>query len=574
MPRQRPQAAAAVRHMAEAGAGGLAATVGRPADARPKGRGRSQAARGGGAGSAARAAPEERRGRSGGGGPSGRPSGEQGRGSRPKGHGSSQHRPKSASRLPGADDGRPKASIGDALQTMRGIGSDATVQQRPARPCCRLLKVLSVVVFLAGYAVLVAFLSFEFVKQKANVKRVGHPGPACANVICPMDTVCQTEGDSALPHCSANVSKNLQTMEILLGITVGFPLAVCVPCCAFYTLHTYLPRFQAWRFGRRQLQGAAAAGGPPSWQQPGGTVGGAQGAAVIGALAGLLGRRQQKKGDGGAVSSNAGHGENGSRPSYELVGATDPSGLDELFAPMARKKGGTDRGAAAAAADDDDEVLDSLFAPAKKGKPAVHRQPLGEAVLCDIDVGLDPSSDGRGEGDELAELFAPAKSKAQPRAPAPPRAPPRPAVVPATPARGRAATSEVSAGLSALFASPGPRPQQRGRAGGADTVAPPAGTQRRAAVGGAGSGGEAAGHYEDEACAAAGQPDFYGYARRLARRAPQGAEDPDDGYWGAYEGEEDELSDAADSLAEVPAAEHAELFHRPLPREARADNGL
>lgn len=558
MPRQRPQAAAAVRHMAEAGAAGLAATAGRPADARPEGRGRSQAARGGGAGSAVRAAPEERRGRSGGGGPSGRPSGEQGRGSRPKGHGSPQHRPKTASRLPGAGDGRPKASIGDALQTMRGIGSDATVKQRPARPCCRLLKVLSVVVFLAGYAVLVAFLSFEFVKQKANVKRVENPGPACANVICPMDTVCQTEGDSALPHCSANVSKNVQTMEILLGITVGFPLAVCVPCCAFYTLHTYLPRFQAWRFGRRQLQGAAAAGGPPSWLQPGGTVGGAQGAAVIGALAGLLGRRQPPsaiggKGDGGAVSSNAGHGENGSRPSYELVGATDPSGLDELFAPMARKKGGTDRGAAAAAADDDDEVLDSLFAPAKKGKPGVHRQPLGEAALCDIDVGLDLSSNGRGEGDELAELFAPAKSKARPRAPAPPRAPPRPAVVPATPARGRAATSEVSAGLSALFASPGARPHQRG----------------------AWSGGEAAGHHEeDEACTDAGQPDFYGYARRLARRAPQGAEDPDDGYWGAYEGEEDELSDAADSLAEVPAAEHAELFHRPLPREARADNGL
>jgi len=72
--------------------------------------------------------------------------------------------------------------------------------------------------------------------------------PACSTLQCPMNSFCVDDGRS--PRCTSGQYQNLQTTQLVLGLIVGVPALICVPCTLQWFWRSGCPQFRLWYSGR------------------------------------------------------------------------------------------------------------------------------------------------------------------------------------------------------------------------------------------------------------------------------------------------------------------------------------
>jgi len=111
------------------------------------------------------------------------------------------------------------------------------------------VKLFFGIIFLAGYAFGVLFLLEEIVKAKSSAAS-SDSSPACQRLQCPSDSVCVTNNGRG--QCNENTYQNLQILQIILGIVVGVPGVICLPCTLQWSVNTGGPLFCSWYIDRRR----------------------------------------------------------------------------------------------------------------------------------------------------------------------------------------------------------------------------------------------------------------------------------------------------------------------------------
>lgn len=484
------------------------------------------------------------------------------------------------------------------------------------------MKLFFGTIFLAGYAVGVLFLTGEVIKAKSSAAS-SDSSPACKRLQCPSDSVCVTNNGRG--QCNENSYQNLQILQIILGIVVGVPGVICLPCSLQWSVNTGGPLFCAWYIDRkRRLRVGSVARGSMktgriseslATESPRDLENGDEEAHMMGAASsrlkkgGLLARllgpwsRKPEATPESPESPVIGAASMGASTKEAGPGG-DEDDMSIFFAKTDKKKKDGEAGEEPQTKQEkEDDFLDLVFArrPADTAPPAINMagddglEPPDEDLWGDRPAKKPPADDGgfddifakpvkakaapaKAEQEDFDDFFhrppnrAPQKGTALPAMPgaAPGRGnalPPMPGVAPAR--QGADVASNFSAGLSAIFATANKAPASRvsgpaSRAG-ADSMASDYEEEEE----------ECEDEYgEDEDYE---QPDFIGFALGIARKAAPDRDDQSSfaagsDIYASHVGAgdwDDARSDASgasnvDSLAGLEAALLSELFHPPV----------
>lgn len=238
--------------------------------------------------------------------------------------------------------------------------------------CCKRIRLYISLLFLVGYFLLVALLVSMMLSERKLLEAPGADTPECQKKICPIESPCQIQDHEA--KCVFVSLANLQALEVLLGVVVCVPLAICIPC----TLHWFFRKVRGKSWGPRKPTRSTTS----RTSYPSGTV---------------LGRQEEvEKGDSEdsnrALTEVKGEEEVcGYQPRVEEDLDLD-DGLDDLFTPLAKTV------EEEIAQEEAENELDLLFTPkpkVKKASPAKTDHPKPELKV--------PSSVG-GES-EFSALF-------------------------------------------------------------------------------------------------------------------------------------------------------------------------
>lgn len=508
-------------------------------------------------------------------------------------------------------------NVGNAADGMKAVGISGKKKKGKAEKnhlgWYWWLKLVLTIIFVAGYSVGVFYLFGELVKAKAYAEK-DEDSAACKRLQCPGDSVCVDHSGTGRAMCSENSYQNLQILQIVLGIVVGIPAVICLPCSLQWLVRTGGP----WLCSRyvekkRQLRVSSVKNMQKSQSREVSTDSprddddlepGQISARSSRARRGFCGCWRRKP-------EAAPHPE---RPviiaaavdsEVPMVDDGDRDDMAEFFAstPTAVKK---DKEVKAEAPKDD--FLDLIFASKRNVENAPPPLPGGD------DDGIEPEEDIRG-GDGGMDMFFASVKTAAPEKPRraqkdvcpdeeslddffhrpPRRAPEQPkrnsgpgragAALPpmptSVPARQRVegegdARSNFSLGLSAIFASVQKGPAARSiRSGSAISRISKASSKSSVPQ----DDGDEEYDDEEEEEDWGEAPDFIGFALGIARKlngnddneSKSGIQDSDifntDPHAGGRDW--DERSDASgasgvDSLAGLEAASFSELFHPPL----------
>jgi len=485
------------------------------------------------------------------------------------------------------------------------------------------LKLLAGIIFVAGYAVGVAYMTFEVVKARASAEK-GDDVPSCKRLQCPSDSVCVDLSGKGHASCSETTYQNLQILQLVLGIIVGVPAVVCLPCTVQWLVRTGGPWLCAkYTAKRRKMRvgGVARASSRASLSsrdvldtespradedlEPGelSELTKKRASRKNSGLCTLFGccRRKPEAEDLPAHPAEAPDADD-DEPDLEEgeEGEVAEDDMDVFFASIPKKKG---KAAESPAKPAEDDFLDSIFAS--------RRMDTAPPAMPQADDGLDMNEDLHDDDPGLDVLFAKPKviAKAKGASPAKGRGgdivpdeenfddffhrpagrppgkgglPPVPTAAPgrqgaalppmpsSAPARGKATDEQTdfSAGLSAIFAATKAGPASRvsaarSRSNVADSTASSAQESE--------ADSEEYADSEDYGEA----PDFIGFALGIARG--QARVDEDDSVAGGTDiysaagagGWDDARSDTSggsgvDSLAGLEPSLFTELFHPPL----------
>lgn len=483
------------------------------------------------------------------------------------------------------------------------------------------VKLLSGIIFLAAYAVGVLFLTAEVIQAKSSAA-TSDSSPACQRLQCPSDSVCVTNNGRG--QCNENSYQNLQILQIILGIVVGVPGVVCLPCTLQWSVNTGGPLFCAWYTDRRRRlrvgsvargsmktgRTSEALGTESTWDlENGGEEAHMMGTAGSrlkkgGLLARLLSPWGGKPEASPESPDSPAIGAASMGASTQEIGTTgDEDDMSIFFAKTDKKKKEGEAGEEPQPKPEkEDDFLDLVFAkrPGDTAPPAINMAGDDGLEAPDEDLWGDrPAKKRQADDGGFDDIFAkPVRAKAAPakaeqedfddffhrppnRAPqkgtalppipgaAPGRGnalPPMPGVAPAR--QGADVASNFSAGLSAIFATANKAPASR--------VSGPA--SRAGADSMASDYEEEEEEYEDEGDDGDyEQPDFIGFALGIARKAAPKEDDQSSfaagsdiyasrvgaGDW------DDARSDASgasnvDSLAGLEESLLSDLFHPPV----------
>lgn len=488
-----------------------------------------------------------------------------------------------------------------------------------------ILKLFVALVFAAGYAVGVSYLFMEIIKAKSSAAK-GEDTPACSRLQCPADSVCVDHSQTGHAMCSENSYQNLQILQIVLGIVVGVPSVICLPCTLQWLVRTggpwlcgrYMEKRRQWRVSSvKDMQKAQSR--EVSTESPR-----ADDDLEPDKILGLGESKQAKRAKTGLMTrllcwrwkAEATHRPEGPDSATALGSAVVPGGgavdsdddMAEFFAPAAagsaRKKEQDNVQASAAKASQDD-VLDAIFASKRNDMPNL------PPPLPAPDDGLAPPDEDLRDDMDVDDLFASVKVRRDSAVPEvarrkggfkegtapdeqglddffhrpPNREPPErqkqsgkpgagaaamPSMPSSAPARQRvdgeeevASRTAFSVGLSAIFASGKQAPAQPSRCSGGSSLASSAQEDEE--------------YFDDEDEETGEAPDFIGFALSIARTA-RGTQDDDESVaQGSDIFATDPLRDEArddrsdvsgasgvDSLAGLEDSELKELWHAPV----------
>jgi len=204
------------------------------------------------------------------------------------------------------------------------------------------VRICIVIVFLFGYVALVAFLASTVVTEQQKQEGIGRDSPECRQLLCPVDSPCQLENGEA--QCLPFSTANLRAMELILGIVVGVPSMICIPCAVQWLLRSRCPK--SWeRLGKggfwdracQDTERGAMLGKPLDADPPG-------------------------------LPSPAGRESQETQETQETQPDDPDDGLKDLFMPLAKGR-----------SQPPEEELDVLFA-AKPRKPKEEEPSLREAL--------------------------------------------------------------------------------------------------------------------------------------------------------------------------------------------------
>ncbi|CAE8631210.1 unnamed protein product [Polarella glacialis] len=501
--------------------------------------------------------------------------------------------------------------------------ADSVAGKKKAGKFVKRLKKAGVVVFVACYLGLIAYLVLWLFQERSKAEVSGlSDGEACAQVVCPMGSVCTVAVTSGLPRCSGK-SENIELVELILGLVLGVPALVCLPCTVQWLVRVGCPRLYKSLIDRISPEAPSVKGRSENDLEA------ELGSSGLGdAIAAALGEsaqpgkmetgkmekekeQQHRRRDGQELSKGKSAGSTKKAPASHPGEPQDEEDdeLDGLFATVrqssakkssaaAVKKFSPEQGADSSKQEEEDE-LDLLFAPREAGKPSgASDEEDNSSVAFDRIFAKPKAAAGGGsrsasaeednESDAFSELFprpprtAEGPEQRQPwreLPPVPESAPcarkgergNRRVLQPPPSAWSAAPSGGPSEGLlSFLFAAKGSEvcARQRNTAQASDRAAAPQVLEKAASSVGPDSAIiEEEDHQELDDFDLGDPPDFFAFALHLAR---QGA---------GSEAGDDARSDVstADSLAELEPGELPELWHPPLSSagaEARLTDAL
>jgi len=318
----------------------------------------------------------------------------------------------------------PKALSGTAggIQANGKKGKDKGKDVRRHLGWLWWLKLVAGIIFAAGYTVGVVYLAFEVIKAKATAA-TGDDIPACKRLQCPSDSVCVDRTGHGHAMCSENSYQNLQILQIVLGIIVGVPSVICLPCSVQWIVQTggpwlctrYMNKKRQMRVdGVGRASQRASSREVSSTESPRGdedlepgelqelTEGQVASKQKGGLLSRLLGWRRKPKAASPDVPGNsvgapdAGNAIVDVEVPLEAAAADDD--MDIFFAPTQKKK--KDQGKDDAPAPGEDDFLDLIFASRRNLDNAPPPLPPPDAPL------EPPDEDLRDDDPGLDALFA------------------------------------------------------------------------------------------------------------------------------------------------------------------------
>ena len=227
-----------------------------------------------------------------------------------------------------------------------GQGGQGEERKKKSR-CCKRIRLYISLVFLAAYFALVALLVSIMLSERKLLEAPGKDSPECQAKLCPIESPCQIQENEA--RCVFVSVANLRAIEVILGLVVGVPLMICVPC----TLHWFCRRLRGKSWGARPAKGSSYV--------PSDSVHGT-----------ILGRQDDMDSRASEDSSKALKAAVVSSPQKEAFDEPSDDGLDDglgdLFTPLAKNP--AEETATAAA----ENELDLLFAPKpQRAKPQAER---------------------------------------------------------------------------------------------------------------------------------------------------------------------------------------------------------
>lgn len=113
------------------------------------------------------------------------------------------------------------------------------------------MKIVIAIVFVIGYIIGVGYLTMLVVEAKSSAEE-GESIEACKYLQCPSDSICVDHTGKGHVKCSENKYQNLQLLQLVLGIVVGIPAVICLPCSVQWILRTGGPSFCAWYNERKR----------------------------------------------------------------------------------------------------------------------------------------------------------------------------------------------------------------------------------------------------------------------------------------------------------------------------------
>lgn len=135
---------------------------------------------------------------------------------------------------------RPERGGFDPMSDHRAMQSEldsSGKQRKPPMPWwwSRFLRILAVL-FVAGYIAMVAVLIYLLVQEKSKEEASQAHHEACQDISCPFGSTCVVYADDGSPSCSIIKNQNAQTLGLILGLVLGLPGLVCVPCVVQHCL--------------------------------------------------------------------------------------------------------------------------------------------------------------------------------------------------------------------------------------------------------------------------------------------------------------------------------------------------
>lgn len=452
-------------------------------------------------------------------------------------------------------------------------------EQTEKAPYIRPSRFVIALFFFTAYLGLVVSLVWWLLSEKKAIEDVvPSDSEECGTLICPGESICTNDPLSGEAQCTSISPDNVQTVELIIGIVIGIPAAVCLPCTVQWVIRTCCPSVWQW------LNSSNA-----PWNRP---VSEEQSEAnpvmdleTLGSMIGKLDevQRQHKRHVPGVKhvpkDGKAEDAKKHKRKKKDDAHGARPgqsNNLDELFTPMARKQK-----AQGEAIQDAESEIDILFARKPKAQGLTERDE-GNPVPPDL-IGQKSGTPLQPTDKELesawsALLHRPARpglaasEKKRALPPVPVSSPSRPDVKhpnQAFPNASRDARSEISEGLSLLFTSMHrSKTVPHGRTPAQSTLQ---GSSRIASLVASEDAFSRNEKYCTQDVAQEGYavdkelgdpPDFWGYALRLAESAKLagGVNDTKSDF-----GEHDETDvSVADSFESLEPTEFIEFFHHPL----------
>lgn len=475
------------------------------------------------------------------------------------------------------------------------------------------VKLVLVIAFIAGYAFGVVYLAQMFFKAKSSAES-GDNSVACKRLQCPSDSVCVVNDvENGRAMCSENSYQNLQILQIVLGIVVGVPSLIVLPCSLQWFVNTGGP----WLCGRytdqkRRMRVASTAKGMQKAGrssevlatgeedlEPGEIEAGGlreRESQKVGFLCRLLGCRGRKPKAGAdtalsadspvdtaAAVEDTAAAQDGATKQENAADVPEEDPMSAFFASVPTKKKEVP----------EDDFLDSIFASKRNAPPPIGGGDDGleppDEDLWGRDDGLDAlfskpppvkvpaGKQGKGAGsggEDFDDFFHRPPGRAKEKQHRKEGA--MPAMPSSAPTRQRGAgdcSSEVSAGLSAIFAAAKKGPGPASRVSGSCMSG-----ERAASVTSSAAQEEEEyddGDYDEEDDDYGEAPDFIGFALGIARKTGGTGDDESGAEWASAVGARsdcDARSNASaesgqsgvDSLADLESSPLKELFHAPV----------